>query len=44
MRKITIPAKREHAEPSRDSSQKEAQPRPRLGLRYGANMEARARP
>lgn len=43
MRKITIPTKVERTQPPRDVPPNDA-PRPRLGLKYGANMDSRARP
>lgn len=44
MRKITVPTKADRADPPRDSGQGEVAPRPRLGLKYGANPEVRDRP
>ena len=44
MRKIILPTKAERTEPPRSSNPSEGNPRPRLGLKYGANAEARARP
>ncbi len=43
MRKIVMPTKTERPVSPRPSPPQDA-PRPRLGLRYGANTEARARP
>lgn len=42
MRKITVPTKVEPTQP-RPAPASDA-PRPRLGLKYGANMEDRSRP
>ena len=44
MRKITVPTKAVRTEPPRPSDPTEGTPRPRLGLKYGANAEARSRP
>ena len=43
MKKIVIPAKTDRPVESRQSAQPDA-PRARLGLRYGADAEARERP